>query len=391
MGRIAEGCRDTTLWGMRLRLYPRRNGCEKNALFTPQMFDTMERRVLADAVRRKGGALTPKSRTRRKPAPTKTVEKNEPAGPGGIHMSPEPKDPISEKGHWYTERENPDESHLSIRGAKYYIRAACGYTMLVHAQENVAWGKLPKNACKTCVKEITRAGREYKCPPDVDPLLYAIDMLLKQRAARGEHRDADGNITANVIKGPRPRKIHDDEAVQEDVARLRSENAAKAEDDPTRLSGTELKREIRRLTSGRTEAPRERTPRAPRTPTERIARTERTTERALAKRSDDSDSRAIARQERQAARTERATSKVIENPNKYMQTKKQITEKLAGIEPERVTKFAIKVGRKVYGLPQVVRVVWPRLPDEQNTRANRRMLVEQAGFDVIEAAGENGE
>ena len=40
------------LWGMRLRLYPRRNGCEKNALFTPQMFDTMERRVLAEAVGR---------------------------------------------------------------------------------------------------------------------------------------------------------------------------------------------------------------------------------------------------------------------------------------------------------------------------------------------------
>jgi FkbM family methyltransferase len=50
MSRIGEGCRDTTLWGMRLRLYPRRNGCEKNALFTPQMFDTMERRVLAEAV-----------------------------------------------------------------------------------------------------------------------------------------------------------------------------------------------------------------------------------------------------------------------------------------------------------------------------------------------------
>lgn len=53
MRRIGEGCIDTTLWGMRLRLYPRRNGCEKNALFTPQMYDTMERRVLAEAVRRK--------------------------------------------------------------------------------------------------------------------------------------------------------------------------------------------------------------------------------------------------------------------------------------------------------------------------------------------------
>lgn len=52
MSRLGEGAIDTTLWGMKLRLYPRRNGCEKNALFTPQMFDTMERRVLADAVSR---------------------------------------------------------------------------------------------------------------------------------------------------------------------------------------------------------------------------------------------------------------------------------------------------------------------------------------------------
>jgi FkbM family methyltransferase len=53
MRRLGEGCLDTTLWGMRLRLYPRRNGCEKNALFTPQMYDTMERRVLAEAVKQK--------------------------------------------------------------------------------------------------------------------------------------------------------------------------------------------------------------------------------------------------------------------------------------------------------------------------------------------------
>src|SRR5215213_9646408 len=57
MRRIGEGCIDTMLWGMRLRLYPRRNGCEKNALFTPQMYDTMERRVLAEAVRRKRGGI----------------------------------------------------------------------------------------------------------------------------------------------------------------------------------------------------------------------------------------------------------------------------------------------------------------------------------------------
>jgi FkbM family methyltransferase len=58
MRRIGEGCIDTMLWDMRLRLYPRRNGCEKNALFTPQMFDTIERRVLADAVKRRGGTFT---------------------------------------------------------------------------------------------------------------------------------------------------------------------------------------------------------------------------------------------------------------------------------------------------------------------------------------------
>jgi FkbM family methyltransferase len=58
MRRIGEGCIDTMLWGMRLRLYPRRNGCEKNALFTPQMFDRMERRVLAEAVKRPAGAFT---------------------------------------------------------------------------------------------------------------------------------------------------------------------------------------------------------------------------------------------------------------------------------------------------------------------------------------------
>jgi len=58
MRRIGEGCIDTMLWGMRLRLYPRRNGCEKNALFTPQMFDTMERRVLAETVKRRAGTFT---------------------------------------------------------------------------------------------------------------------------------------------------------------------------------------------------------------------------------------------------------------------------------------------------------------------------------------------
>jgi FkbM family methyltransferase len=52
---------DTTLWNARVRLYPRRNSCEKNALFTPQMFDRHERNVLAAALDRRlaaGGKFT---------------------------------------------------------------------------------------------------------------------------------------------------------------------------------------------------------------------------------------------------------------------------------------------------------------------------------------------
>lgn len=44
---------DTTLWNTRVRLYPSRNSCEKNALFTPQMFDLHERNVLAAALDRR--------------------------------------------------------------------------------------------------------------------------------------------------------------------------------------------------------------------------------------------------------------------------------------------------------------------------------------------------
>jgi hypothetical protein len=41
---------DIELWGLRLRLHPLGNGCEKNALFTPQMYDVAERNVLAQAI-----------------------------------------------------------------------------------------------------------------------------------------------------------------------------------------------------------------------------------------------------------------------------------------------------------------------------------------------------
>jgi FkbM family methyltransferase len=41
---------DIELWGLRLRLYPADNGCEKNALFTPQMYDVAERAALSRAI-----------------------------------------------------------------------------------------------------------------------------------------------------------------------------------------------------------------------------------------------------------------------------------------------------------------------------------------------------
>jgi hypothetical protein len=37
---------DVVLWELRLRLHPRRNGCEKGALFTPQMYEIPERKEL---------------------------------------------------------------------------------------------------------------------------------------------------------------------------------------------------------------------------------------------------------------------------------------------------------------------------------------------------------
>jgi FkbM family methyltransferase len=52
---------DTVVWNSRMRLHPSRNSCEKNALFTPQMFDVIERHALADAIDRRiaaGGTFT---------------------------------------------------------------------------------------------------------------------------------------------------------------------------------------------------------------------------------------------------------------------------------------------------------------------------------------------
>jgi FkbM family methyltransferase len=47
-----DGALDVTRWGLRLRLHPRDNGCEKNLLFTPQMYEPTERAELAAEIDR---------------------------------------------------------------------------------------------------------------------------------------------------------------------------------------------------------------------------------------------------------------------------------------------------------------------------------------------------
>src|SRR5258707_725786 len=53
INRLGDSAVDATAWGVRLRLYPQHNGCEKTTLFTPQMFDVTERQALADAIDRR--------------------------------------------------------------------------------------------------------------------------------------------------------------------------------------------------------------------------------------------------------------------------------------------------------------------------------------------------
>jgi FkbM family methyltransferase len=50
--RLEAGVLDVERWGLKLRLHPRDNGCEKNLLFTPQMFEPVERANLAGEVAR---------------------------------------------------------------------------------------------------------------------------------------------------------------------------------------------------------------------------------------------------------------------------------------------------------------------------------------------------
>jgi FkbM family methyltransferase len=44
------GALDVVRWGMRLRLHPWDNGCEKNLLFTPQMYEVSELAVLSEEI-----------------------------------------------------------------------------------------------------------------------------------------------------------------------------------------------------------------------------------------------------------------------------------------------------------------------------------------------------
>ena len=50
----AAGALDVERWRLRMRLHPRDNGCEKNLLFTPQMYEPPERAELAREIARAG-------------------------------------------------------------------------------------------------------------------------------------------------------------------------------------------------------------------------------------------------------------------------------------------------------------------------------------------------
>jgi len=53
------GALDVERWRLRMRLHPRDNGCEKNLLFTPQMYEPPEREELARDIARIGATAGP--------------------------------------------------------------------------------------------------------------------------------------------------------------------------------------------------------------------------------------------------------------------------------------------------------------------------------------------
>jgi FkbM family methyltransferase len=52
-----DGALDVERWGLRMRLHPRDNGCEKNLLFTPQMYEPVELRELGADIARANGEV----------------------------------------------------------------------------------------------------------------------------------------------------------------------------------------------------------------------------------------------------------------------------------------------------------------------------------------------
>jgi FkbM family methyltransferase len=54
-----DGALDVFRWNLRLRLHPRDNGCEKNLLFTPQMYEPAERAELAAEIERAKADASP--------------------------------------------------------------------------------------------------------------------------------------------------------------------------------------------------------------------------------------------------------------------------------------------------------------------------------------------
>ncbi len=54
-----DGGVDVERWGLRMRLHPLDNGCEKGLLFTPQMYETLERAELASEIDKAAAAGRP--------------------------------------------------------------------------------------------------------------------------------------------------------------------------------------------------------------------------------------------------------------------------------------------------------------------------------------------
>ncbi len=57
--RLSDGALDVRRWGLNLRLHPLDNGCEKNLLFTPQMYEPDELAALAAVIARQRAQARP--------------------------------------------------------------------------------------------------------------------------------------------------------------------------------------------------------------------------------------------------------------------------------------------------------------------------------------------